>query len=222
MTDVAAAQKQWFGHPRGLATLFFTEMWERFSYYGMRALLFLFMTAAVTAKNPGLGLDDRTAGAVYGLYTAGVYALNLVGGWIADRLMGQRAAVFLGGVLIAAGNFTLAVRGMTPFYAGLALIVAGTSLLKPNVSTIVGDLYPEGGSRRDAGFSIFYMGINVGAMIGHRHGQMRPGQELRKVQNLDAFEDLLTHTFPFTTKTGRPRRKSFTRGLPVFVVDRES
>jgi POT family proton-dependent oligopeptide transporter len=158
---------QWFGHPRGLATLFFTEMWERFSYYGMRALLFLFMTApVVVVGNSGLGLDDRTAGAIYGLYTSGVYALNLVGGWIADRLIGQRAAVFLGGILIAAGNFVLVLRGMTPFYTGLLLIVFGTSLLKPNVSTIVGDLYPEGGSRRDAGFSVFYMGINVGAMLG--------------------------------------------------------
>ncbi len=166
MSETSVAQKQWFGHPRGLATLFFTEMWERFSYYGMRALLFLFMTASISGQNQGLGLDDRTAGAIYGLYTAGVYALNLVGGWIADRLMGQRSAVFLGGLFIAAGNFTLAVHGLVAFYTGLGLIVAGTSLLKPNVSTIVGDLYPEGGSRRDAGFSIFYMGINVGAMLG--------------------------------------------------------
>jgi len=167
MTDSSTAHsKQWFGHPRGLATLFFTEMWERFSYYGMRALLFLFMTASLVSENRGLGLDDRTAGAIYGLYTAGVYALNLVGGWIADRLIGQRVAVLLGGILIAAGNFTLVVHSMTTFYAGLGLIVAGTSLLKPNVSTIVGDLYPEGGGRRDAGFSIFYMGINVGAMLG--------------------------------------------------------
>jgi proton-dependent oligopeptide transporter, POT family len=163
MSTSAEASKQWFGHPRGLATLFFTEMWERFSYYGMRALLFLFMTAAVTTG--GMGFDDRTAGAIYGLFTMGVYALNLPGGWIADRLIGQRKAVLYGGILIAAGNFTLAVPGKATFFIGLLLIVFGTSLLKPNVSAIVGDLYPEGGSRRDAGFSVFYMGINVGALL---------------------------------------------------------
>ena len=160
----AAPQPTFFGHPRGLATLFFTEMWERFSYYGMRALLILFMTAAPATG--GLGYDTTTAGAVYGLYTFGVYALALPGGWIADRLVGQRRAVLYGGILIALGHYSLAVPSLTTFYLGLLLIVFGTGLLKPNISAIVGDLYPEKGARRDAGFSIFYMGINVGAFSG--------------------------------------------------------
>ena len=152
-----------FGHPRGLATLFFTEFWERFSYYGMRALLILFMTAG--AVQGGLGFTTRQAGAIYGLYTGSVYLMALPGGWIADRLLGQRRSVFLGGCLIAAGNFSLAVNSLLAFYVGLALIVAGTGLLKPNVSTMVGELYPSDYARRDAGFSIFYMGINLGAFI---------------------------------------------------------
>ena len=153
-----------FGHPRGLSTLFFTEMWERFSYYGMRALLILFMTAAPLAG--GLGYDAITAGAVYGLYTFAVYALALPGGWIADRLIGQRRAVLYGGVLLALGHYSLAVPSISTFYFGLTLIALGTGLLKPNISAIVGDLYVEKGARRDAGFSIFYMGINLGAFFG--------------------------------------------------------
>ena len=159
-------QKGFFGHPRGLATLFFTEMWERFAYYGMRALLILFMTSATTGQNPGLGLDVGTAAAIYGLYTSLVYILALPGGWVADNLWGQRKAVFVGGCFIAAGQISMAL-GYTPtFFLGLVLIIFGTGLLKPNVSTVVGELYPEGGARRDAGFSIFYMGINLGAFIG--------------------------------------------------------
>ena len=158
--------KKFFGQPRGLATLFFTEMWERFSYYGMRALLILFMTAATTGENPGLGLDVGTAAAVYGLYTGLVYLLCLPGGWVADNLWGQRKAVYVGGWIIAAGHFSMAVPTTTSFYGGLVLIVLGTGLLKPNVSTVVADLYPEGGAARDAGFSIFYMGINLGALVG--------------------------------------------------------
>jgi POT family proton-dependent oligopeptide transporter len=159
MTDA-----RWFGHPRGLSTLFFTEMWERFSYYGMRAILVLFMTNAVATG--GMGLDDVTATAIYGLYTAAVYVVALPGGWIADRLLGLRRAVFWGGTIIAAGHFTLAIPNIIAFYIGLTLIVIGTGLLKPNISAIVGDLYPEGGSRRDAGFSIYYMGINLGGFLG--------------------------------------------------------
>jgi POT family proton-dependent oligopeptide transporter len=162
-SPAASKEKTFFGHPRGLATLFFTEMWERFSYYGGRGILILFMTAAVATG--GLGMSAAKAGAIYGLYTAGVYLLALPGGWVADRLIGQRSAVFVGGVLIAVGNFSIATPGIGTFYAGLALIVLGTGLLKPNVSAIVGDLYPEGGARRDAGFSIFYMGINIGALV---------------------------------------------------------
>ena len=153
-----------FGHPAGLHTLFFLELWERFSYYGMRALLVLFMVAAADAG--GMGLPDATATAIYGLYTAGVYLLALPGGWIADRLLGQQRAVWYGGIVIALGHFSLAVPSDEMFFLGLVLVVIGTGLLKPNVSTIVGELYPDGGSRRDAGFSIFYMGINVGAFIG--------------------------------------------------------
>ena len=147
-------------------TLFFTEMWERFSYYGMRALLTLFMTTATIGANPGLGLDAATAGAIYGLYTGLVYILALPGGWVADNLWGQRKAIWVGGWVIAAGHFTMAIPSTFTFFAGMVLITFGTGLLKPNVSTIVGDLYPEGGARRDAGFSVFYMGINLGALLG--------------------------------------------------------
>jgi proton-dependent oligopeptide transporter, POT family len=152
-----------FGHPSGLSTLFFTEMWERFSYYGMRAILILFMTAAATEG--GLGLSTADAGAIYGLVTAMVYMAALPGGWIADQFLGLRKAVLYGGVLIALGNFLLMVPTTGAFYSGLALIVVGTGLLKPNVSAIVGQLYSQEDSRRDAGFSIFYMGINTGAFI---------------------------------------------------------
>ncbi len=158
--------KTFMGHPRGLSTLFFTEMWERFSYYGMRALLTLFMTAATIGENPGLGFDVATAGAIYGMYTALVYITALPGGWIADNLWGQRKAIWVGGWIIALGHFTMAIPGTPTFFLGLFFIICGTGLLKPNVSTIVGDLYPEGGARRDAGFSVFYMGINLGAFFG--------------------------------------------------------
>lgn len=157
---------QWFGHPRGLSTLFFTEMWERFSYYGMRAILVLFMTAAAMGMNPGLGLSTAEATAIYGLYTFFVYVLALPGGWVADKIWGQKRSVFVGGVIIMLGHISLAIPTNLTFFVGLGLIAAGTGLLKPNVSTMVGDLYPEGGARRDAGFSIFYMGINIGALGG--------------------------------------------------------
>jgi POT family proton-dependent oligopeptide transporter len=152
-----------FGHPRGLATLFFTEMWERFSYYGGRALLILFMTAP--AATGGLEFEVPKAAAIYGMYTSAVYLLSLPGGWLADRFLGQRGAVLWGGVLIAAGNAGLATPSLAAFYAGLVLNAIGTGLLKPNVSTIVGQIYTPGDQRRDAGFSIFYMGINMGALL---------------------------------------------------------
>ena len=164
MTPSTVTQdRSFFGHPRGLSTLFFTEMWERFSYYGMRALLLLYMTAPVAAG--GLGFDAAKGGAIYGLYTSMVYMACLPGGWIADRFIGARRAVLIGGILIASGHFSMAVPSLTTFYLGLFLIVLGTGLLKGNVSVIVGHLYAAEDQRRDAGFSIFYMGINLGAFI---------------------------------------------------------
>jgi POT family proton-dependent oligopeptide transporter len=163
MTTPSAQDRAFFGHPRGLSTLFFTEMWERFSYYGMRALLLLYMTAPLSAG--GLGFDAAQGGAVYGLYTAMVYLATMPGGWIADRLIGPRRAVLYGGIIIAAGHFSMAIPSLATFYFGLFLIVIGTGLLKGNVSVIVGKLYSEGDIRRDAGFSIFYVGINLGAFL---------------------------------------------------------
>ncbi len=163
MNAAVSGGKTFFGHPMGLSTLFFTEMWERFSYYGMRALLVLYMTDTLTG---GLGMGTARAGAIYGLYTFGVYALALPGGWIADRLTGQRRAVLAGGIVIALGHYVLAIPDEWTFYLGLVLVATGTGLLKPNVSAIVAGLYPEKDARRDAGFSIFYMGINVGAFMG--------------------------------------------------------
>ena len=148
-----------FGHPRGLSTLFFTEMWERFSYYGMRAFLILYMVHV-------LGFDDKRAGSVYGTYTASAWAAAIFGGIIADRWLGQYKSVLIGGIIIALGHFTLAFHALPFFYTGLSLIVIGTGLLKPNVSGIVGSLYDTQDARRDAGFSIFYMGINLGAALG--------------------------------------------------------
>ncbi len=154
-----------FGHPRGLATLFFTEMWERFTYYGMRALLVLFLVDAIA--NGGFGLTDKSATAIYGLFTAAVYLVALPGGWIADRLIGAQRAIIFGGIFIAIGNGVLWIsRTPSEFYFGLILIIIGVGLLKPNISAIVAELYPDGGGRRDAGFTIFYMGINLGAFIG--------------------------------------------------------
>jgi len=166
MTETTAdqGQAQIFGHPRGLATLFFTEMWERLSYYGMRALLVLFMTDQVMSG--GMGLTDRSATAIYGIYTALVYVVALPGGWIADRLLGAQKAVFYGGIIIMTGHFVLAIPSTQAFFLGLILVIAGTGLLKPNVSAVVGELYPQGDPRRDGGFSIFYMGINLGAFLG--------------------------------------------------------
>lgn len=160
--------RSFFGHPKGLATLFTTEMWERFSYYGLRPLLILFMTAAVTQG--GWGFDTKAASAIVGIYAAFVYLMSLPGGWIADKWLGLRLSIWYGAILITLGHLAIGVSGFStskvPFFAGLAFIVLGTGLLKPNISAIVGDLYPEGGARRDAGFSIFYMGINMGAFFG--------------------------------------------------------
>jgi POT family proton-dependent oligopeptide transporter len=154
----------WAGHPRGLSTLFFTEMWERFSYYGMRAFLILYMTAPVAAG--GLGFPDANAASIYGTYTGSVWGASIIGGFVADRFIGQYRSVLIGAIVIMLGHFTLAFKALPFFYSGLALIVIGTGLLKPNVSTLVGSLYEPGDERRDAGFSIFFMGINLGAFFG--------------------------------------------------------
>ncbi|MCS1408511.1 MAG: Di-/tripeptide transporter [Verrucomicrobia subdivision 3 bacterium] len=153
-----------FGHPKGLRTLFFTELWERLSFYGMRSILVLFLIAEM--ETGGFGMTYKTASSIYGLYGAMVYLLGLPGGWVADRILGLRKSVFLGGIIIACGHFSMAVPTQPTFYLGLGLIVIGTGLLKPNVSALVGEMYPEGDKRRDTGFSIYYMGINLGALIG--------------------------------------------------------
>lgn len=152
-----------FGHPKGLSTLFFTEMWERFSYYGMRALLTLYMTKSVVEG--GLGFDEKYAGVIYATYVSSVWYLPLIGGYLADRFLGARRAVLVGGIVIACGHYSMAVDSLVTFYLGLVLIAMGTGLLKPNISAMVGQLYPTEDERRDAGFSIFYMGINLGAFF---------------------------------------------------------
>ena len=151
------------GQPRGLSTLFFAELWERFSYYGMRALLTLFIVAPLTTG--GLGLTTVEAARIYGNYTMAVYLLAIPGGYIADRYLGAHYAVLIGGAIIALGHFTLAIPAETSFYLGLGLVAIGTGLFKPNISAMVGGLYAPGDERRDAGFSIFYMGINVGGFL---------------------------------------------------------
>jgi POT family proton-dependent oligopeptide transporter len=163
VSAATVSQKTFFGQPRPLVTLFLTEMWERFSFYGMRAILVLFLVAP--KSDGGLGYGVAAAAALYGLYNALVYVMSLPGGWLADRVLGARRAVLFGGVVIAAGHFTMAVDGATSVYAGLGLIVLGTGLLKPNMSAMVGGLYAADDPRRDSGFSLFYMGINIGALL---------------------------------------------------------
>lgn len=150
-------------HPKGLSILFFTEMWERFSFYGMRAILVLYLTRETLGDNPGLGWSSSEALVLYGWYTMLVYVMSIPGGIIADKWLGQKKTVFLGGLLIAAGQLTLAVDSMVSFYTGLILIISGVGCLKPNISTMVGGLYKQGDPRRDRGFTIFYIGINIGA-----------------------------------------------------------
>jgi len=151
-------------HPKGLYVLFFAEMWERFSYYGMRAILLLFLLDNIKG---GMGMSAAEGTAIYGLYTASVYLLTLPGGWLADNILGQKKAIWYGGIVIMLGHIILAVpAGSAIFFLGLSTVAIGTGLLKPNISSIVGELYPEGGARRDAAFSIFYMGINLGSFLG--------------------------------------------------------
>ena len=168
MTDsnILANQKQFLGHPIGLYVLFLTEMWERFSYYGMRAILVLYLVAEVGIENAGLGWSNEDALALYGWYTMFVYVASIPGGIIADKILGQKKSVFVGGMLLVAGHSVLAIEAMWAFYTGLTLIVMGVGMLKPNISTMVGGLYPKHEQdKRDMGFYIFYMGINLGAAV---------------------------------------------------------
>jgi POT family proton-dependent oligopeptide transporter len=158
-------QKELFGHPVGLFILFFTEMWERFSYYGMRAILVLYLVAKTSENNAGLGWTNAEALALYGWYTMLVYISSIPGGWIADKFIGQKKSVFIGGLLLVVGHSILAVEQMVAFYTGLGFIIAGVGMLKPNISIMVGGLYKRGDIRRDKGFTIFYIGINIGAFL---------------------------------------------------------
>ena len=158
-------QKELFGHPVGLYVLFFTEMWERFSYYGMRAILVLYLVAQTTSDNPGLGWTNGEALALYGWYTMLVYVASIPGGWIADKFLGQKKSVLYGGILLVMGHGILSIEELWAFYTGLGLIIAGVGMLKPNISTMVGGLYKQGDIRRDKGFTIFYIGINIGAFL---------------------------------------------------------
>lgn len=160
-----AKDKSFFGHPKGLQTLFMTEMWERMSYYGMRGLLVLFMTAAIAEG--GLAIGTATAVAIYGLYSAAVYFMGLPGGWIADRLIGSQKAIWYGGIVIMCGHIVLAIPNHKTFFLGLILVILGTGLLKPNISAVVGQLYSSEDERRDSGYAIYYMGINIGSLIGY-------------------------------------------------------
>ena len=155
-----------FGHPIGLRTLFLTEMWERMSYYGMRALLVLYMTGAVTGFNPGLGWSQVESQAIYGIYSGMVYFMVVPGGWIADNILGHQKAVLVGALIIALGHFTLAIPIEQTFFLGLIFVVLGTGLLKGNISTIVGQLYEGQDDKRDSGYTIFYMSINIGSTLG--------------------------------------------------------
>lgn len=161
----ATTTKEFFGHPRGLFVLFFTEMWERFSYYGMRAIFVLYLVSQTDATNAGLGWANDSALALYGWYTMLVYVASIPGGWLADKFFGQKKSVLYGGILLVLGHSILAVEQMWAFYTGLTLIIAGVGMLKPNISTMVGGLYKPGDIRRDKGFTIFYIGINLGAFM---------------------------------------------------------
>ena len=166
MSMTKAHEREIGGHPAGLYVLFFVELWERFSYYGMRAILTLFLATAAVGENPGMGWSNAETLAFYGWYTMLVYVASIPGGLLADKFLGAKKAVMVGGLLLCAGHITLAFPSLTAFYAGLGLIIAGVGCLKPNISTMVGGLYKEGDERRDKGFYIFYIGINLGAFFG--------------------------------------------------------
>src|SRR5215217_420631 len=163
MNEQATDRSGFVGHPKGLGPLFFIELWERFSYYGMRSILILYLSSTVALG--GLGYSKPDAASIYGWYTMAVYLTALPGGWIADHLTGARLAVFIGGIIIACGHFSMIFHQTSFVFLGMALISIGTGLLKPNISVMVGNLYRENDPRRDSGFSLFYMGINIGALL---------------------------------------------------------
>ncbi|PKA82513.1 POT family proton-dependent oligopeptide transporter [Ulvibacter sp. MAR_2010_11] len=221
MSTALQNQKQLFGHPVGLYVLFFTEMWERFSYYGMRAIFVLYLVGATTDANAGLGWSNGEALALYGWYTMLVYVASIPGGWIADKFLGQKKSVLIGGILLVAGHSILAVEEMYAFYTGLGLIIAGVGMLKPNISTMVGGLYKQGDIRRDKGFTIFYIGINIGAFlsslivgyVGEVHGWHYGfglagiGMALGLIQYL-AGQKHLKHVGNFTGTSENPEEKA--------------
>jgi len=202
------------GHPRGLTTLFFTELWERFSYYGMRAILVLYMVAP--AAQGGLGFDTKRAASVYGTYTMSVYLTALPGGFVADRWLGARLAVLLGGIVIACGHFTMVFQSTNFLYAGMTLIAVGTGLLKPNISAMVGGLYGENDPRRDSGFSIFYMGINVGAVLAPLVcGYLAQGEGFKSFLASSGFDPAASWHWGFGAAG-----VGMTLGLIVFLLQR--
>ena len=164
MLQTKTNSESFLGHPPGLSTLFFTEMWERMSYYGMRALLVLFMT--LNLQEGGLGISVVSATAIYGIYTGAVYFLGLPGGWIADRWIGGQNAIFYGGLIIMVGHILLAIPNDNTFFLGLTFVAIGTGLLKPNIGALVGQLYEANDKRREGGYALYYMGINIGSLIG--------------------------------------------------------
>jgi POT family proton-dependent oligopeptide transporter len=227
-------QSEIFGHPKGLFVLFFTEMWERFSYYGMRAILVLYLVTQTTGDNPGLGWTSGEALALYGWYTMLVYVASIPGGWIADRLIGQKKSVLIGGLTLCLGHSILAFEQMWAFYSGLGLIIAGVGLLKPNISTMVGGLYEQGDIRRDKGFTIFYIGINIGAFlsslivgyVGEVHG-WHYGFGLAGIGMLlgqlvyMAGQKHLIHVGNLLTKTENPEEKEkYNQPLTKIEIDR--
>jgi POT family proton-dependent oligopeptide transporter len=227
-------QSEIFGHPKGLFVLFFTEMWERFSYYGMRAILVLYLVTQTTGENPGLGWSNIDALALYGWYTMLVYVASIPGGWIADRLIGQKKSVLIGGLTLCLGHCILAIEQMWAFYSGLGLIILGVGLLKPNISTMVGGLYKQGDSRRDKGFTIFYIGINIGAFlsslivgyVGEVHG-WHYGFGLAGIGMLlgqfvyMAGQKHLTHVGNLLAKTENPEaKKKYEQPLSMIEKDR--
>ena len=184
------------GHPRGLGPLFFTELWERFSYYGMRSILVLYMVAPVAGG--GLAFDTKHAASIYGTYTMSVYLTALPGGLIADHLLGARLAVLLGGIVIACGHFTMIFHGLNTFYLGMVLIAVGTGLLKPNISAMVGGLYRDNDPRRDSGFSIFYMSINVGALLAPLSvGYLAQGESFKRFMTRMGFDPMTSWHWGF-------------------------